>query len=180
MNELVEHPVDQLLISKIDPEKKVDILLSVAKEITDQLHHLENTANKVTLFVCSGVIVGPILLLNKIKPLPLPAKFGASMTMILIGLSAIWFLHRNREHVQWLRRATIRIQQFLGLYTPNGYMGIDQNTHDLWVKEPVVFPIDSQRWGQHGWLETHMPYFVAIILSTISGVVIVLTTKFVP
>jgi hypothetical protein len=166
--------IEECLVSELDPEKKCDILLTITNEITDQIHHLENTANRVTLTVCSGTLIVPIWLLEKIKTLPYQGALGISIAVGLIGLSTIWLLHKNRKHIQWLRRATIRIQQFLGLYIPGAYSNINSETHDLWVEEPIVFPLESQRWGKDGWLETHLPYILAISISCFSSITILL------
>lgn len=92
------------------------------------------------------------------------------MGIIVLGVVAIYFIYSNRAHVRWLQCATIRIQQFLGLYCSNADGTLDEGQHDIWFSEQTIFPRESQKWRTGLWLEKHLAYMVANALSNHAGV----------
>lgn len=72
MNAEVETDIDSAIWSSFNERDKLDILLSVTNEMTEQIHHLESLANKGTFLVCTGLLVGSLVLVEKLKYCPLP------------------------------------------------------------------------------------------------------------
>lgn len=164
-------------IRALNAEQKVNVLIQTMGQMLDHLHRIESTANRTTLTVATGLLVVPGLISSQIDPVTLLLRVVVSCFLLFVAIISIWLLGRTREHAQWLCRAIVRIQQALGMFCNDVYITrelLKDNEHQHWFQKPVLLPLESQHWGTAGWLETQLPYMVAIIGACLAGVTIML------
>lgn len=164
-----------------------ETLLALHAALDAQMQKHEERASRLTLTVISGFLAMPVIIGARLgdtaQNLPEHAKRPVAIAvfglMFVLGVTTFLVLHRNGEHVLWLRRALVRIQVELGAYDndEDAKMVKGQFVKNTQIEELLKDNKDAEDafeygrilemrglcWGlDRDWLHRHPLYIIAV------------------